>query len=66
MSDDPKRQPEAQIGRAAQDRIGRQLRAMYSELIRQPLPERLLSTLNSIRVSDQDLNQSEEQIRKAA
>ena len=66
MNDDPKPHRKAEIGRAAQDLIGRQLRAMYSELVRQPLPNRLLTTLNAIRVAEQDLNRSEEQIRKAA
>jgi hypothetical protein len=35
------------IDRAIQDRIGRELRAMYEELLRQPLPENLLAPLRA-------------------
>jgi len=33
------------ITRAVQDRIGRELRAMYEELLKQPLPENLIAPL---------------------
>jgi hypothetical protein len=36
------------IDRAIQDKIGRELRAMYEELVRQPLPERLTAPLRAI------------------
>jgi hypothetical protein len=35
------------IDRTIQDRIGRELRAMYEELLRQPLPENLLEPLRT-------------------
>lgn len=35
------------IDRIVQDRIGRELRAMYEELLRQPLPENLLAPLRT-------------------
>jgi hypothetical protein len=38
----------AEVERAAQDAIGRQLRGMYSELMSQPLPESLISALRAI------------------
>ena len=34
--------PTPTIDRTAQDRIGRELRAMYADLARQPVPQRLL------------------------
>ncbi len=33
--------------RAVQDRIGRELRAMYEELLKQPLPENLIAPLRA-------------------
>jgi Anti-sigma factor NepR len=36
------------IDRAIQDKMGRELRAMYEELLRQPLPERLIAPLRAI------------------
>ena len=33
--------------RAVQDRIGRELRAMYEELLNQPLPENLIAPLRA-------------------
>jgi hypothetical protein len=47
--------------RAIQDRIGRELRAMYEELLRQPLPENLIAPLRAADVfqsARQDLQQS--------
>ena len=35
------------IDRPIQDRIGRELRAMYEELLRQPLPDNLLAPLRA-------------------
>jgi hypothetical protein len=37
-----------QIDRATQERIGSKLRAMYSELLRQPLPAKLVVALQAI------------------
>ena len=36
------------LDRSAQDRIGRELRAMYSDLERQPIPQRLLDLLRKL------------------
>jgi Anti-sigma factor NepR len=41
----PRRKPT--IGRLAQDRIGRELRVMYGEVLREPLPEELSSVLQA-------------------
>jgi hypothetical protein len=35
------------MSRAVQDRIGRELRAMYEELLKQPLPENLIASLRA-------------------
>jgi Anti-sigma factor NepR len=35
------------ITRAIQDRIGRELRDMYAELLRQPLPDNLIAPLHA-------------------
>ena len=40
--------PAATVGRMAQDRIGRELRGMYAELERQPIPRRLLELLGAL------------------
>jgi hypothetical protein len=40
--------PKPKIDRAIQDKIGRELRAMYEELLRQPLPENLTAPLRAI------------------
>ena len=37
----------ATIGRHAQDRIGRELRAMYAEMLTQPLPGELIALLDA-------------------
>jgi Anti-sigma factor NepR len=47
MSDGNGREPNPKIGRAIQDQIGRELRAMYEELLRQPLPEHLVAPLRA-------------------
>jgi hypothetical protein len=66
MSKSPKRSSKAQVERAAQDRIGRQLRTMYSALVRQPLPEKLLATLRAIDDAEKGSSQSDEPLRHAA
>jgi len=52
---------QATIGRHAQDRIGRELRAMYSEVLREPLPEDLLSVLQAF----QDAETAQQRLQKA-
>lgn len=54
------------IDRAAQVAIGHHLRAMYSELLRQPLPEKLLSTLLAIQQTEDGTTRANERLRKAA
>ena len=54
------------IDRAAQVAIGHQLRSMYSELLSQPLPEKLLSTLLAIEQADDGPTRVDERLRKAA
>jgi hypothetical protein len=48
MSKSRKHPKKARIDRATQDRIGAKLRTMYSELLREPLPDKLLLTLQAI------------------
>jgi hypothetical protein len=36
------------LDRTAQDRIGRELRTMYADLARQPIPQRLLDLLDKL------------------
>ena len=40
--------PVPSLDRSAQDRIGRELRAMYADLERQPIPQRLLDLLSKL------------------
>jgi len=40
--------PEARIGPELQDRLGRQLRAMYDQVRSEPLPERILDLLKRL------------------
>jgi Anti-sigma factor NepR len=40
--------PTPTLDRTAQDRIGRQLRAMYADLERQPIPQRLLDLVGKL------------------
>jgi len=48
MRDDGKRADAPSMSRAIQDRIGKELREMYADLLRQPLPENLVAPLRSI------------------
>jgi hypothetical protein len=41
--------PTPTLDRTSQDRIGRELRAMYADLERQPLPQRLLDLMSKLR-----------------
>jgi hypothetical protein len=52
--------------RAAQAAIGHQLRSMYSGLLSQPLPEKLLSTLLAIQQAQDATTGVDELLRKAA
>jgi hypothetical protein len=54
------------IDRAAQAAIGHQLRSMYSELLSQPLPEKLLLTLLAIQQAQDATTGVDELLRKAA
>ena len=40
--------PPATLDRDARDRIGRELRALYADLARQPVPQRLLDLLGQL------------------
>ena len=40
--------PPATLDRDARDRIGRELRALYADLARQPIPQRLLDLIGRI------------------
>jgi hypothetical protein len=54
------------IDRAMQDKIGQELRAMYEELLKQPLPEKLtapLRALNEVQSSQEGLNEAIEAMR---
>lgn len=54
------------IDRAAQATIGHQLRSMYSELLSQPLPDKLLLTLLAIQPAEDPTTGVDEVLRKAA
>jgi hypothetical protein len=66
MSKSRKHPKKGHIDRAAQDSIGRQLRAMYSELLREPLPEKLLATLRALEQADDGGTRPEHNWRRAA
>jgi Anti-sigma factor NepR len=56
------------IGRANQDKIGRALRAMYEDLLHQPLPENLtapLRAIDEVQSSRQRLEQALQAMRRA-
>jgi hypothetical protein len=40
--------PPATLDRGARDRIGRELRALYTDLARQPVPQRLLDLIGRL------------------
>jgi hypothetical protein len=52
MSKAPKSPKKPSINRTAQAAIGHQLRAMYSDLVMQPLPEKLLTTLRAMQKAE--------------
>jgi flagellin-specific chaperone FliS len=69
VSDINGREPKPKLDRAIQDKIGRELRAMYEELLRQPLPENLtapLRAIDEVHSSRQRLNQALEAMRAAS
>ena len=66
MSKAPKGPRKPSVDRAARVAIGHQLRAMYSELLSRPLPEKLLSTLLAIEQADDGPTRVDERLRKAA
>jgi hypothetical protein len=56
------------IDRAMQDRIGHELRAMYEELLKQPLPEKLTApvrALNEVQSSQEGLHDAIEAMRRS-
>jgi Anti-sigma factor NepR len=69
VSDSKRRESQPTIGRHAQDRIGRELRAMYGDLVEQPLPDEvsaLLGALDDFETARQRLNQSVQTLRASA
>lgn len=48
MSNRKRSRAKPTIGRQAQDRIGRDLRAMYSEVLHEPLPAEMLAVLQAL------------------
>jgi hypothetical protein len=66
MSKNSNRSTKPQVERAAQDHIGRQLRTMYSALVRQPLPDKLLAALRAIDEAEIGSMVSDDPLRHAA
>jgi hypothetical protein len=48
VSDSKRREAQPTIGRHGQDRIGRELRAMYDDLVELPLPDEVLALLGAL------------------
>ena len=48
MAKDGSHLKQPKIDRALQDKIGHELRAMYEELLKQPLPEKLTAPLRAL------------------
>ena len=66
MSKAPKSRMKPSIDRKARAAIGHRLRAMYSDLITQPLPEKLLTTLLAIQQAENAQTRVDEELREAA
>jgi Anti-sigma factor NepR len=66
MSKDPKHPGKGHVDRATQDLIGHQLRAMYSDLLSQPLPEKIASTLRTIGKAEEAVATPQHTLRRAA
>lgn len=49
--------PEPKLDRVIQSRIGDQLRAMYDDLVQQPVPDRFVDLLNRLERSDEGTKQ---------
>jgi hypothetical protein len=60
MTDQTGRETKPRIDRVIQDKIGRELRAMYEELLRQPLPENLTAPLRAI----EEVQSSQQRLRE--
>ena len=60
MSENRGHDPKPRISLAIQDKIGRELRAMYEELLKQPLPEKLTAPLRAM----EEVQASREQLRE--
>jgi hypothetical protein len=65
MSKNPKHPKKGHVDRATQDLIGQELRAMYSDLLSRPLPEKILSTLRTIE-AEEALTPPQNTLRRAA
>ena len=58
MSNDFRPPCHAYLDRATQDRIGRELRAVFTEPLQEPLPDNLLGALRAIQNAERDVNRS--------
>jgi hypothetical protein len=61
MTDQTGRDTKPRMDRAIQDKIGRELRALYEDLLRQPLPENLTAPLRAI----DEVQSSQHRLREA-
>ncbi len=69
MSDNKGRRAGPKMDRAIQDKIGRELRSFYEELLRQPLPEKLtapLGALHEVQTARQRLEEAVQAMRNVA
>ena len=66
MSKNSKHPRKPQVDRTAQDVIGHKLRSMYADLVRQPIPERLLSILGTVQEAEDALPPLVEKLQRAA
>ena len=60
MRDHPRSQWQGYLDRAAQERIGRELRVIFAESLGQPLPDKLLGAIRAIQDAEKDVNHSSE------
>jgi hypothetical protein len=63
MSETKARAAKPKLDRAIQERIGRELRAMYDDLLRQPLPPHLLASIDAL--ADEPTSPREEEATRA-
>ena len=69
MNDNNKRRPTPKIDRPVQDRIGRELRKLYEDLLRQPLPEKLVAPLRAfdeVQTARQRLQEAVQAMRRVS